>query len=515
MDNLPENWVVTKLDTISNIQSGGTPSRSIKAYWNGDIPWVKISDLESFYVEKTKEKITEKGLKNSSTRLFSKGTILFSIFATIGKVGVLKINATTNQAIAGITPNEKINSKYLTFCLIDLSNLILGYGKGVAQKNINQTILKNTPIPLPPLAEQERIVAKLDAFFQQLDQIKEGLSRLPQTFKNLRQQILSQAVSGQLTKDFPYRSIRSEIISDRKKWYKSEVAFAKENNIRKPKKILFNVDGERKFLEQTTKKKVDIVFFEEIAAKKNNSLKAGPFGSALKKEYYVKKGYKVYGQEQVIKNDHSFGNYYIDEDRFKSLESCKVESGDILISLVGTIGKILIVPKNHEKGIINPRLVKLSLHEKVNPKYIKFYLQSDLILKFLKKNSHGGTMDVLNLKIIKSIPIPLPDTKEQDEIVRRVEHLFQQLDGIEARYKKLKNHIETLPQSILHQAFQGKLVEQLPEDGHAQELLDQIQALQKTTKPKTSKTRKSKQKKPKTYSEHDSELGMVAERGEN
>lgn len=175
---IPNNWVETELKNISIIQSGGTPARGNNAYWNGNIPWVKISDLKEFYVRETKEFITEKGLNNSSTRVFPEGTILFTIFATIGKVGVLKIDAATNQAIAGITPSKKINSQYLTFSLIELSNEILGLGKGVAQKNINQTILKNTLIPLPPLAEQERIVAKLDSLFARLDKIKYSLKNL-------------------------------------------------------------------------------------------------------------------------------------------------------------------------------------------------------------------------------------------------------------------------------------------------------------------------------------------------
>lgn len=102
---------------------------------------------------------------------------------------------------------------------------------------------------------------------------------------------------------------------------------------------------------------------EDITAQEKNALKAGPFGSALKKEFYVRSGYKIYGQEQVICGDASFGDYYIDEEKYKELKNCAVQAGDILISLVGTYGKTLIMPDNYEAGIINPRLMKITLNK--------------------------------------------------------------------------------------------------------------------------------------------------------
>ena len=95
----------------------------------------------------------------------------------------------------------------------------------------------------------------------------------------------------------------------------------------------------------------------QIAAQQKHSIKAGPFGSALKKESYVPAGYKIYGQEQVIRGDTAYGDYYINEEKYLELESCKVQAGDVLISLVGTYGKTLIVSHDHEPGIINPRLI--------------------------------------------------------------------------------------------------------------------------------------------------------------
>ena len=147
---LPEGWKLVRLgDIAEKIKAGGTPSRKNKEYWgNGTIPWVKIQDINdnTLYINSSSEFITEEGLKNSSATLFKKGTVLYSIFASIGKTGILNNDATTNQAIVGITPKKEIYNKYLVYVLKFESKKLTG--RGNAQKNINQKILKNLLILL-------------------------------------------------------------------------------------------------------------------------------------------------------------------------------------------------------------------------------------------------------------------------------------------------------------------------------------------------------------------------------
>ena len=157
---------------------------------------------------------------------------------------------------------------------------------------------------------------------------------------------------------------------------------------------------------------------EDVVSTEKNALKAGPFGSSLKKEYYVESGYKIYGQEQVIAEDPNYGNYYIDENRYKQLENCAVQAGDVLISLVGTYGKLLIIPECFEPGIINPRLMKITFDKsKVNPYYFKYFFQSESLKRVLAENTHGGTMDILNLGIVRKMAIPLPPIELQNAFV--------------------------------------------------------------------------------------------------
>ena len=189
---------------------------------------------------------------------------------------------------------------------------------------------------------------------------------------------------------------------------------------------------------------------EEVVSPEKNALKAGPFGSALKKEYYVESGYKIYGQEQVISGDPSYGDYYIDEERYKQLKNCAVQAGDVLISLVGTYGKLLIIPDCFEPGIINPRLMKITFDkDKVNPYYFQHFFQSDSLKKSLADNTHGGTMDILNLGIVRKLKMPLPPIEIQNEFVAFV----AQVDKSKAVVKKSLDEVQLLFDSLMQQYF--------------------------------------------------------------
>ena len=152
-----------KLGEICEIQAGGTPSRNKKEFWvQGNIPWVKIKDINSKYISKVEEHITELGLQFSSAKLFSRGTILYTIFATIGEVAILDIDAATNQAIAGLhLKSEKVLKEYLYFFLLSIKNRVKNDSRGVAQNNINLTYLKNIEVPIVENSIQQEICNNL------------------------------------------------------------------------------------------------------------------------------------------------------------------------------------------------------------------------------------------------------------------------------------------------------------------------------------------------------------------
>ena len=175
-----------KLEEICTIVSGGTPSRSKPNYWNnGNIPWIKIKDMKSKYIDSAEEFITEEGLNNSSTKMLKSDTILYSIFATLGEVGILKIDACTNQAIAGLSLKEDSNilKEYLYYYLKSKKKDVNNLGRGVAQNNINLSLLRKFKIPVMPLHQQEKIVEVLDNVSSTMNNYERELELLDELVK--------------------------------------------------------------------------------------------------------------------------------------------------------------------------------------------------------------------------------------------------------------------------------------------------------------------------------------------
>lgn len=182
---IPKEWKVVKLGEIAKLESGGTPSRQKLEYWKrGTIPWIKSGELNDTLIYDSEEKITELGLKNSSAKIFPKGTLLIALYgATVGKTGILSIEASTNQAVCAILPAfpNTFDSKFLQYCLILLREKLIAQSSGGAQSNIYLYVLKNFKIPLPPLEEQKKIaeiLSKWDRVIELKKAKKEKLERM-------------------------------------------------------------------------------------------------------------------------------------------------------------------------------------------------------------------------------------------------------------------------------------------------------------------------------------------------
>lgn len=182
-------------------------------------------------------------------------------------------------------------------------------------------------------------------------------------------------------------------------------------------------------------------------------IKAGPFGSSLTKDQYVADGFKVYGQEQVIRGDHLFGDYFINAQKYRELESCSVRPGDVLLSLVGTAGKLLEVPDDAPPGVINPRLLRLSFdRSKVLPKFFKYQFESELIQSLLSRQAQGGTMGVLNAGTLRPFQVPLPPLFEQ----RAIATALSDVDALLVKFDRLITKKRDLKQATMQQLLTGQ-----------------------------------------------------------
>lgn len=376
---------------------------------------------------------------------------------------------TNNSLILEVPSGQESLSRYLFYALqsIDKSKLITG----TAQPQVTITNAQKLRIPLAPIEQRDDIIAEIEKQFSRLDEAVTSLKRAKANLKHYKAAVLKAAVEGKLTEEWrkqhpdvePATELLKRILGERRrKWEEAELAIFRAKG-KEPN----NDNWKKKYKEPSqvdTENLPNIpagwawANFEQLAAQEPNALKAGPFGSSLKKSFYVTQGYKIYGQEQVIRNDPHYGDYYIDENRYMNLKACAVKPGDILISLVGTIGKILILPDGIEPGIINPRLVKLSLDNRlINSNYIKAYLQSPYVRYLFSLASHGGTMDILNLTILKKLPIPVPPISEQLFLLGEIERISSLVVAIYNNDEANMRRASRLRQSILENAFSGRL----------------------------------------------------------
>ena len=168
--DIPNSWVWTRIKCIYQTSSGGTPEKGHPEYYGGTIPWVKVGDLSNIYISQTEDSISDLGLANSSAKLFPKDTILVAMYCNdaIGKSSILLSSMTTNQAICGLYPNPFLNTEYIYYAIQNNRKNLQEQSAGGAQKNINQKIVNNMLIPIPPIEEQMRIVEKIQRLYKKL-----------------------------------------------------------------------------------------------------------------------------------------------------------------------------------------------------------------------------------------------------------------------------------------------------------------------------------------------------------
>jgi type I restriction enzyme S subunit len=176
---------------------------------------------------------------------------------------------------------------------------------------------------------------------------------------------------------------------------------------------------------------------------KANGIKIGPFGSQLKKELLTNAGFRVYGQENVYEKDMEIGNRFISREHFKQLNSCELKTGDFIISMMGTIGKCMIVPAKFEAGIMDSHLIRLRLDDsKINAELLLHFFASNILINQIKKLSVGGIMDGLSSKIVKNISVPLPPTRSEQtaiaEALNDADALITELEKLISKKRAIK-----------------------------------------------------------------------------
>jgi hypothetical protein len=188
--NIESKWELVKIGSFAETGSGGTPLSNIKEYYeNGDILWINSGEVKKGIITQSENKISQLGLNNSSAKIFPINTVLIAMYgATAGQVGILGVEASTNQAVCGVLPNDKYKPKYLFYFLDTQLDNLLDLRAGVARLNLSQDVIKNFKIPLPPLDVQRQIVAECEAIGQAVGEaqkvVEEASSRIDEIVLN-------------------------------------------------------------------------------------------------------------------------------------------------------------------------------------------------------------------------------------------------------------------------------------------------------------------------------------------
>lgn len=448
----PEEWLYSPLENILiSIVGGGTPSKANSDFFQGDIPWMSVKDMNKHVLTDTVDHISEEAIANSSTNVIPAGIPIVATRMSLGKIVVATFDSAINQDLKALFIPSQVNTGYFVYWYRSIAKHIESLGTGTTVKGIRLDDLRNLNFPLIPAAEQKEIADRLDKLLAQVEVTQTRLARIPDIIKQFSQSVLAAAVSGKLTKEW-----------------------RKKNNAN----FTFH---ETKIL--------------NLIKKDKYSLAIGPFGSNLKTSDYKDKGVPLVFVREI--RGDCFGDdktKYIEEGKFNELKAHAITPGDILVTKMGSPpGDVTIYPEGRPDAVITADCIKISVDDTAyDKKYILFAMKSPLFKDRVVNISAGVAQQKVNLKRFRELSIPVPFIDEQTEIVRRVEQLFAYADSIEQQAKAAKERVDKLTQAILAKAFRGELTADwraanpvlISGDNSAAALLARIQAERATVKPR-------------------------------
>jgi len=431
---IPESWEWVRLGFIGDWGSGATPSRTNKEYYGGNIPWLKTGDLNDGIITNIPEKITELALEKTSVRLNPVGSVLIAMYgATIGKLGILNIPATTNQACCACLP-ILVNNNYLFYFLMSHKESFTKKAEGGAQPNISKEKIISTLFPLPPLAEQKRIVAKIEQlipYIEKYEKAETQLTALNKSFPDmLKKSILQEAVQGKLVPQNPDDEPASVLLE----------------RIRAEKQELIKAGKIRKDKHESAIITRDKIPYEIIDGKERCIADEVPFelpeswcwcrlGTIF--QHNTGKALNSSNHQGTMMQYITTSNLYWDRfelDKLKEMlftdsevEKCTVTKGDLLVCEGGDIGRAAIWNYDY------PMRIQNHIHRLRSYAPVEVYFFYYVFYLYKRAGLIGGKgigIQGLSSNAIDKLLIPLPPLAEQKKIVAKIEELMQYCDKL-------------------------------------------------------------------------------------
>jgi type I restriction enzyme, S subunit len=392
------------LGELCTIQSGGTPRRNVREFYEGSIPWAKIADLDSAtgYVYKTEEHISEAGLKSIGGRLFPVGTILFAMYGSIGKTAIATTNIVTNQAILGIQiikPNL-IDSRYLYRWLLKMQSTFENMGRGVTQKNLSATIVRSLKIPLPPLEQQKRIAMILDKADELRGKRRQAIAKLDELLQSV------------------FLEVFGDPVTNPKKWSQHHLP--------------------------------DLL------------VKPPQNGAYFPKEFYTEnasEGIEMIHMSDAFYDIVSIGNLKRVKASNAEIQKYSVTEKDLLIARRSLnyegAAKPCLIPQTNEPLLFESSLIRITPSPtQISTIYLFYYLSNQRVREnFIYPYITKSTISGINQSGLGKIKITVPELDQQKKFESIVSESNYQID-------KMKEHLaleELLFSSLQHRAFRGEL----------------------------------------------------------
>lgn len=436
-EGVPEQWPMLTLAEVAELKGGlAKGKKRAKGETVRTVPYLRVANVQAGYLNLSEVHSIDASEKEISKILLQDGDVLFNEGGDRDKLGrgwvwegQIPECIHQNHVFRARPRRDVIDPFFLSYW--GNSRAAKEYFEEEGKQTVNLASISlaklgGLPVPVPPLNEQRRIVAKLEALLAKVDTSRKRLERVPTILKRFRQAVLAAAVEGRLTEE----------------WRQS------------------NPQEERT---ETT--------LGEVATE----FRTGPFGSSLHQSDYVRDGIPVINPTNIV--DGSLvpnEDVTVSKETFGRLSDYALKVGDIVIARRGEMGRCAVVGEKERGWLCGTGSALIRLKRAAIPEFIQAFISAPPTRQFLIDGSVGSTMANLNQGIFKSVPISLPSVPEQVELLRRLSELNALADQIEARYTKAKTHVDRLTQSILAKAFRGELVAQDPTDEPAEQLLARL-----------------------------------------
>lgn len=429
LGEIPRHWDVSKTKVVARLRSGHTPSRQHPEYWEDcTIPWFGLTDVwqiregQREYVTETAEKISELGLRNSAARLLPKGTVLLSRTASVGFSAIMGVDMTTTQDFVNWVCGLRLKPEYLLYVFRAMRQEFRRLTMGSTHQTIYMPDVGRFSTALPPLEEQDRIVAFIRRETTRIDALVAKKERLIKLLEEKRRAVID---------DVLLRGVGRSMTSE---------------------------DSGVGFLGRIPAHWV-VTRLKWLCLGQAQGVQMGPFGSLLRDVRHENTGFKLYGQENTISGDFSQGTRWLTQAQFEELERYRIRPDDIVLTRKGSIGNARLVPTGVQAGVGDSDTIRLRVNrEKIDSQFLVLLLhQASYIRGQIESSRRGAVLSGLNTATVADLVIAVPPLSEQSRIVSVAVRQTTVLDALIARIRTAISHLHELRTALISAAVTGKI----------------------------------------------------------